>query len=180
MALNALHRWRPRQNVAASGIVEEYASRLQRYLASGALALDPSQMAQILDSLHGANRKFEFNHGDLLLSNCMLNRGCMTLIDWEFSGYYLPGYDLALLWLLLANDQGARTQVEQQVINRAPDYRQSFAINRFLLIGRETRIHSALQLSDHRTQRLDQLGQDLQTAWVGFAANNKAAAEKAT
>ncbi|MGF6888564.1 aminoglycoside phosphotransferase (APT) family kinase protein [Nocardia sp. GAS34] len=57
--------------------------------------------AALLQLLPAAGAADQFNHADLLPTNLMLLESVATVIDWEFAGLYLPGYDLALAYTLL-------------------------------------------------------------------------------
>ena len=101
----------------------------------------------------------EFGHGDLVMANVMRTETGYALIDWASSALYLPGFDLAQLWLLLEETPGARERVEAVVAARedAPRDRESFLLNLTMLLYREQRAHGRLtdDVSRARAVRLE-------------------------
>jgi hypothetical protein len=75
-----------------------------------------------------------------------LPSGEWALLDWEFTGLFLPGFDLAMLGVLLAGTPGAGDFVEE-VVRRA-GHEDAYLVNLAVVLSRERRIHLTLP-SDH-------------------------------
>jgi aminoglycoside phosphotransferase (APT) family kinase protein len=153
--LSRLHSWRVPQLPSSSELVADYREKFRSYADRGFLsAADCSDLMQLL----GRDQSDpEFNHGDLLLSNCLALGAGLALIDWEFAGYYLPGYDLALLWTLLQADSAARRCIIETVRRRGAAAERAFFINQMRVIVREIRIHqkeAGVAIHDDRVRRL--------------------------
>jgi aminoglycoside phosphotransferase (APT) family kinase protein len=137
--LSRLHSWRVPQAPSLGELVADYREKFQSYAARGFLTVDDcSNLSLLLDRERWTP---EFNHGDLLLSNCLALGSGLALIDWEFAGYYFPGYDLALLWTLLQADSAARRCIIEVVQQRGAAAERAFVINRMRVIAREINIH---------------------------------------
>lgn len=63
------------------------------------------------------------------------------LLDWEEAGWYLPGYDLAVLWSVLSGDTAARRQISQLAQSGGTLARDAFLVNLVLVLMREIRLH---------------------------------------
>lgn len=98
-------------------------------------------------------------------TNVRLSPTGTVVIDWEFSGFYLPGYDLALLWVLLSATAGIRERIERFA---GGDRRRQagFWVNLASVLTRELRIHRELPDSAERADRLAVLDSD----WVTVRA----------
>jgi len=77
-----------------------------------------------------------FSHGDLLLTNVMATGAAVTLLDWEYAGLRLPGYDHALLWLALMDHPAAQDLVATRAAAQS-----AFRLHAATLLLRELRIH---------------------------------------
>ena len=75
------------------------------------------------------------------------------VLDWEFTGWFLPSLDAALLWILLGHLPDAREQAEQLGGATLAD-RAGFWANVATLCVRELRTHGELPNGPLRTQRL--------------------------
>lgn len=146
----ALNSWRGADHVLAS--VFDYPERIDRYRAHGLLAdADTEQLHGLLDSWSG---DWEIDHGDPLPSNTVLtNQGGAALLDWEFAGLYLPGFDLALLHTLLARTPYALASIERIVHARGIEV--PFVINLAMVLTREIRTHRELTDQPQRAERLE-------------------------
>lgn len=103
--------------------------------------------------------KPEFNHGDLVLSNCLLADRRVTFVDWEFGDCYLPGYDLAMLWTLLGEQPAGRRRIEIALREVGDTRLQLFTVNQVLVLTRELKIYQ--ELGAAATNRLGKLESDL-------------------
>lgn len=148
-AVIALNRWQPPEGVFTP--VFDYVERIDRYRAHGIIS---DEDACILHSLvNNWTRTWEVNHGDPIPSNVLLteNDGA-ALLDWEFSGLYLPGFDLALLKTLLTNVPYAQRRIEHIVTQG--DIVVPFMINLAAVLTREIRTHRELPRGPLRDQRI--------------------------
>jgi hypothetical protein len=160
---SALARWSPPAGRFAR--VFAYAERIDLYHRYGLLDVkDRSALRALLHAAEPAG--WEFAHGDLLPTNLYLADAGPTLIDWEFAGFYLPGHDLALLWVLLAATPEARTAIENLAVAPTQDHddqerrRAAFLLNLAMALTRELRIHAELPEDAERAQRLESLQVD--------------------
>jgi len=113
-----------------------------------------------------------FAHGDVLPGNIRLPAGPATpgqvaLLDWEFAGYYLPGLDLALLWVLLGAAPPARDLIDARIADAGPATRAAFTVNVAMVLTREIRVHREADPGPWRDQRLTALSRD----WSELRAN---------
>jgi hypothetical protein len=153
--LERLHSWRPAQPPSSSQIAADYREKFQGYLARGVIGADDyASLDRLLDMPGPAP---EFSHGDMLLSNCLALDSGLALIDWEFAGYYLPGYDLALLWALLHADELARRQIIETARRHGLAAERAFLVNQMRVLAREIKIHrkEGHSSGDERLGRLE-------------------------
>jgi hypothetical protein len=169
-AIRRLSAWRPASGQFAP--VWDYPDRVSRYHAAGYLTDADRDAVQRLLAMCDPVR--EIGHGDPLPSNLLLtgDGGC-ALVDWEFTGTFLPGFDLAMLHTLLgASTPAARTRIDQVVADAGTE--ESFVVNLAMVLTRELRIHRELPDSPMRTRRLALLG----AAWARARDRLHAAAWK--
>ncbi|MCM2417978.1 aminoglycoside phosphotransferase family protein [Streptomyces sp. RKAG293] len=137
-AFGRINLWRPPAGVFDAPI--DYPARISRYHELGLLT--DRDMGDLQKLLHGlAHVQGQFCHGDALLSNVLLSPAGPVLVDWEHAGWYLPGYDLAVLWSALGNDPVARRQISQLAQNQGPASRDAFLVNLMLVLTREIRTY---------------------------------------
>ncbi|MGL5865836.1 MAG: phosphotransferase [Dermatophilaceae bacterium] len=161
-SITALRAWQPPSELR--GHVVDYRSRFQRYQAGG--QFDAADVAALLALVERTNGRTEFAHGDLLPANVCRTAGDTAgarpvLIDWEFSGLYLPGFDLALQWVLLGRTPGLRERVEH-LVHLDPAVAAGFWVNVACILTREVRIHREPPAIPERAERLA----DLDTLWA--------------
>jgi aminoglycoside phosphotransferase (APT) family kinase protein len=148
-----LHDWRPLP--APFGPVFTYHDRIARYHAAGYLG-DRDRRA--LDRLLArCGQPTELNHGDPLPGNILRTPdGEWALLDWEFTGLCLPGFDLAMLQILLAGTPAAADHIESIVAESG--HRDAYLVNLAVVLSRERHIHCELP-EDHplRVARLPAL-----------------------
>ena len=137
-AVERLRHWRP---AAAGAWAVDYRGMLEGLHAQG--VFDDAHWADLLRLLELSGVPREFGHGDLVLANVVRSRGRQVLIDWASSALFLPGLDLAQLWMLLGDVPGARARIEVEVADRADDRdgMMPFLVNLTLLLYRERRAH---------------------------------------
>lgn len=148
-AVTALHAWQPPEGGFAP--VFDHPERISRYRDHGILTeTDADALHHLLASWPG---RWEINHGDPLPSNILLtDDGDAALLDWEFTGLFLPGFDLALLHTLLAETPQARDRIERTVSARGIEV--PFTINLAMVLTREIRTHRELPDGRLRARRL--------------------------
>lgn len=139
-----LNLWEP-----ATGAFErplDYPQRLARHHELGLLT--DRDLSDLQTLLHGAAHPsgrhgpaWQFCHGDALLSNMLLPPAGPVLVDWEHAGWYLPGYDLATLWLVLGEEPAARRHISQLAQAAGPAARDAFLVNLMLVLTREIRTY---------------------------------------
>ncbi|MGH3067700.1 MAG: phosphotransferase family protein [Streptosporangiaceae bacterium] len=142
-AVTALARWTPPPGALAP--VLDYPDRITRYHAAG--FLDDGDASALRALLAGLPRPGQPNHGDPLPSNLLLTAsgGC-ALLDFEFTGLFLPGFDLAMLHALLAGTPGAQDRIED--LAAGAGIWPAFLVNQAMALTRELRIHAELPDSE--------------------------------
>lgn len=124
----------------------DYPARLTRYHELGLLTdRDLDDLQKLLHGVvqsgprHRAPR--QFCHGDALLTNVLMAPTGPSLVDWEYAGWYLPGYDLATLWSVLGSAPAVRRRVSQLAQSQGTATRDAFLINLMLVLTREIRTY---------------------------------------
>ncbi|WP_327270443.1 aminoglycoside phosphotransferase family protein [Streptomyces sp. NBC_01218] len=143
-AIRRVNEWRP--PVGLFDIPLDYASRISRYHELGLFTdRDLGDLQKLLHGLAVAGGRTgmgQFCHGDALLSNILLSPTGPVLLDWEHAGWYLPGYDLATLWMVLGPDAlVARREISKLAQARGADARDAFLVNLMLVLTREIRTY---------------------------------------
>jgi phosphotransferase family enzyme len=168
--VRTLHDWQPLPG--GFGPVFGYYDRIARYHAAGYFA-DSDRHA--LDRLLArCGRPNQLNHGDLLPGNIISTPdGEWALLDWEFTGLFLPGFDLAMLQILLAASPATAGHIEA-LVDESGD-RDAYLVNLAVVLSRERHIHHDLP-EDHplRLARLPAL----EEAWRRARDRIHAAAAK--
>lgn len=158
-AAQDLQDWPAPDGVFAT--VWDYPHRFHRYRTEYGL-LDARDEAA-LNALAGVTGPMRLAHGDLLPANVLQAPGGVLtgVVDWEFTGWFLPGLDAALLWLVLGQQFGAREAAEQRAGDSGPQ-RAGFWTNVATLCVRELRTHGELPDGPLRAARLPYL----QATWA--------------
>ncbi|MFF5922392.1 aminoglycoside phosphotransferase family protein [Streptomyces flavochromogenes] len=142
-AIARLNAWRPPAGTFDAPL--DYGTRIARYHELGLFTdRDRDDLQKLLHGLaHAGGRQGmgQFCHGDALLSNILLSPAGPVLVDWEHAGWYLPGYDLATLWAVLADAPLARRQISQLAQQAGPASRDSFLVNLMIVLTREVRTY---------------------------------------
>ncbi|WP_433664686.1 phosphotransferase [Nocardia sp. CA-128927] len=154
----AFNQWQPPGGAFAA--VFDYADRFRRYHAQG--WLEDRDLAALQKLLPRAGTPAEVNHGDPIASNILLGDHCsVTLLDWEYTGLFLPGFDLAMMHTQLgANTSSMKERIDAMVSADGND--TPFVINLATVLTRELRIHRELPASHVREMRLEMI----EPAWV--------------
>ncbi|HEV2374509.1 MAG TPA: aminoglycoside phosphotransferase family protein [Streptosporangiaceae bacterium] len=141
--VGALAGWQPRPDGFTPAL--DYTARIARYHADG--LFDNRDRAALERLLTRCGQPSQLCHGDPLPSNMLITpNGEWVLLDWEYTGLFLPGFDLAMLHTLFAATPAARDRIETIVAARrevAP-----FLVNLAIVLAREFRIHNALPEDD--------------------------------
>lgn len=156
--LLTLNRWLPPAGAATATF--DYPDRFRRYRASGYLTADDHTALTCL--LERCGPPGELNHGDPVPANILLTPGHpgVALVDWEFTGLFLPGFDLAMLYALAgARTPHLRDRTEQIIVDGG--HQEAFATNLAAVLTRELRIHQTLPAGPVRDARLPLL----EAAW---------------
>lgn len=159
-AFGALNAWKPPAGSFQAAF--DYLPRVQRYHALGLLTdRDAGDLAQLMRGL--SRLPLQLCHGDAMFSNVLLTSHGPALVDWEFVGYHLPGYDLAVLWSLLARDPLTRRQIVQVAQQSGSFARDAFLVNLMLVLVREIRIHDQATAGEDERRLLRRLHDDCTT-----------------
>lgn len=130
----------------------DYADRFSRYHSLDYLTnADTKALGKLLDR---SGPPIQINHGDPLASNILVDSaGVASLLDYEFTGLFLPGFDLAMLHTQLgAHTPALKTRIDDLVADRGHD--DSFAVNLATVLTRELRMHHELEDKNLRNRRL--------------------------
>jgi aminoglycoside phosphotransferase (APT) family kinase protein len=147
--ITAFARWNPPAGVLAP--VFDYPDRIARYHKAG--FFDERDRAALADLLSDTGPVCQANHGDPLPTNLLLTeQGGCVLLDFEFTGLFAPGFDLAMLHTLLADTPGAQTAVEALV--GETNIEMGFLLNQAMVLSRELRLHTELPDDEFRARRL--------------------------
>nr|WP_257032990.1 aminoglycoside phosphotransferase family protein [Streptomyces sp. 1331.2] len=136
--VRTLNLWRPPTDVFQPRM--DYQLEIARYHSVGQLTdRDAGDLRALLHGL--GHTPMQLCHGDALLSNMLLAPSGPVLVDWEQAGWYLPGYDLAVLWSVLSGDTAARRQISQLAQSGGTLARDAFLVNLVLVLMREIRLY---------------------------------------
>ncbi|MDH6579452.1 aminoglycoside phosphotransferase family protein [Kitasatospora sp. MAP5-34] len=137
-AVRTLNLWRPPTDMFGKPL--DYQLEIARFHSVGQLT--DRDAGDLRGLLHGlAHTPLQLCHGDALLGNMLLAPSGPVLVDWEEAGWYLPGYDLAVLWSVLSGDTAARRQISQLAQSGGTVARDAFLVNLVLVLMREIRLH---------------------------------------
>ncbi len=140
-AVRRVNAWQPPADAFDQPL--KYGERVGHYHRLGLLTdRDREDMEKLLRGVvgdFGGQPPWQFCHGDALLSNMLLSPTGAALLDWENSGWYLPGHDLAVLWTVLREDPPARRQISQLAQSSGKAAGDAFLVNLMLVLTREIR-----------------------------------------
>lgn len=149
-AVTAVHdfgRWTPPAGCLAP--VFDYRDRLARYRRS----FDDVSIAVLWRLLAELGEPGAPAHGDPVPSNLFLTAtGTVALLDFEYTGLYLPGFDLAMLHALFTTNPAARTLIRRIVADTGIE--AAFLVNLAIVLSRELRLHRELDDGPLRRERL--------------------------
>jgi Phosphotransferase enzyme family len=147
--VTAFARWSPPTGVLAP--VFDYPDRVERYHRAG--FFDERDRSALHTLLIDMKASWQANHGDPLPANLLLTgQGGCVLLDFEFTGLFLPGFDLAMLHTLLVDTPGAQNTVD--VLVSQAGIEAPFLINQAMVLSRELRLHTELSEGEFREKRL--------------------------
>lgn len=159
--VTAFARWNPPSGVLAQ--VFDYPDRVERYHRSG--FFDEDDRAALHALLEQTASSWRAAHGDPLPANLLLtDDGECVLLDFEFTGLFLPGFDLAMLHALLVGTPGVQDSIDARA--REAGVEAPFLINQAMVLSRELRLHTELPAGDFRETRLALL----RPQWDAFRA----------
>lgn len=139
----------------------DYPERLRRYHTKGYFTDD--ELTALLRLLGTLGRPDQVNHGDPLASNILIGTaGDAVLLDWEFTGLFLPGFDLAMLHTQLGPGTPAVRERIDAIVAEA-GIQESFAVNLAVVLTRELRLHHELADDDPARIRCLPL---IESAWT--------------
>jgi hypothetical protein len=141
-------------------VVFDYPDRFRRYRDKGYLTdADHDALARLLPR---AGEPRQINHGDPLPSNILIGPSLgTTLLDWEFTGLFLPGFDLAMLHTQLgAYTPAIKTRVDEFTAESGTE--DAFVVNLAAVLTRELRMHHELPDGPLRESRLSLI----EAAWI--------------
>jgi muconolactone delta-isomerase len=159
--VTAFAQWSPPTGVLAP--VFDYPDRVERYHRAG--FFDADARGALHSLLAETPPPRQTGHGDPLPANLLLTEagGC-ALLDFEFTGAFLPGFDLAMLHTLLTETPGAQARIETLVGEAGIEV--PFLINQAMVLSRELRLHTELPEGEFRARRLALL----EPEWDAFRA----------
>ncbi len=141
----------------------DYRSRVDRYRRAGQLTTD--EFTHLTALLSAVGDAAEFCHGSLALPHVLrrldgFKEGDYGLVDWAFASVFLPGFDLARLWMILRATFGARSEIDDSVRGRGPVAWNAYLINLAIVVAQELRTHREQPSGPERDARLAGLEQD--------------------
>lgn len=172
--VEAIAAWKP--PAGAFETVFDYPERFSRYGPHGHGLLnsgDLTALNRIYTALASNDDVWVFAHGDALASNLLLTGPDLTVVDWEWAGMYLPGFDHALLWSLLSADSRARRSLVSSATAGPWTGRAGMWVNAALALTREIRLHRELDANPVRDRILTRLQHDLNTVRHELARLNE-------
>jgi serine/threonine protein kinase len=153
--------WNPPPGVLTP--VFDYPDRIERYHRAG--FFDERDRAALHALLNQVSPQWQANHGDPLPGNLLLTGdGQCVLLDFEFTGQFRAGFDLAMLHTLLAETPGAHEAIDAVVGEAGIEV--PFLINQAMVLSRELRLHTELPDGEFRRRRLALL----EPEWAAFRA----------
>lgn len=144
-ALAAVAGWDPPPDALEAF---DCAARIEREHAAGQLRDEERSALHRLLSRCGPARTVA--HGDPIPANLLLHEGQCRLVDFEYCGRYLPGHDLAVVYVTGGPAFAAAVPAAAERLGIA----DAFTVNLGLLLCRERRVHAALPDPDLRHRRL--------------------------
>ena len=135
-ALDAFAGWAPTPGLPP---VVDYTERVDRYHRHG--VVDDRSRARLHRLLARLGPPARLAHGDPVPSNLLIDdAGRCALVDFEFTGLALPGFDLAVLHALLVRTPRAQDRIRALVADAG--IADAFLVNRAVVLARELRMHA--------------------------------------
>lgn len=169
-AADMVAAWRPPDGVFTA--VFDYSDRFARYGPRGHGLLsgdDVDRLQAVYTACAAVDDVWVFTHGDALPGNVLLGDDTVTLLDWEWAGLYLPGFDHALLWTVLSADPATRARLQASATTGNWHHRAGFWVNAAMTVTREIRTHRDLPPSPPRRRILASLDDSLTVVRGEFA-----------
>lgn len=157
--LDRIHAWRPTLP-AALPCDDDYPSQLAAVHRPELDDVDRHRAVELHTTIAG-RLGVEIQHGDAHLGNVIRRPdGRLALIDLEFTAWRTPGYDLAMLWVLLGDALGVREQIIARIGSTAERH-AAFWCSALLVCLREITSHRRSPHDATRRARLERLHRDL-------------------
>ncbi len=161
-ALDRIHGWRPALP-SALPCDDDYPSQLAAVRDPRLNDVDWDRAGELYTTI-ASRLGMEIQHGDAHLGNVLRQPdGRLALIDLEFTAWRLPGYDLAMLWVLLGDAPGVREQLIAR-IGLTAERHAAFWCSALLVCLREVTSHRRNPHTAVRRARLERLHRDLAVA----------------
>ncbi|RJO73330.1 aminoglycoside phosphotransferase [Nocardia panacis] len=141
--------WNPPPKTLAP--VFDYPDRVRRYHRAG--FFDDHDRAALHRLIDAAGPFDAVAHGDPLPGNLLLAApGDCVPLDFEFTGLFAAGFDLAMLHTLLGATPGLQAGIEAIVARSGIE--APFLLNQAVVLSREVRVHTELAAGEFRERRL--------------------------
>lgn len=139
-AIKAVSEWRPWPSISRQDALASFQTAVAKGVTEGLVATQDYEV--LLHTVNDLDWAPEFSHGDLLPGNCILGLDghTLTLVDWEYAEYRLPGYDLALTFLVSFRSDNVRNAIREVISGSGGGRRRLFLANLAALLLREVRI----------------------------------------
>jgi Phosphotransferase enzyme family len=155
--VRTLHDWQPLPGGFQP--VFGYRDRIARYHTAGYFGDRDRRALELL--LARCGQPDQLNHGDPLPGNILrTSDGAWALLDWEFTGLFLPGFDLAMLGILLAETPAVAGHIDGIVAETGQ--LDAYLVNLAMVLSRELHIHRELPEDNPHRARLPVL----EAAWL--------------
>jgi hypothetical protein len=156
--IESVNSWKPGPEAPFQRVFD-YPGRLARYRDCGLLGeRDHSLLSSVVS--HEDESWWSFGHGDPLLCNFLRSGDECVLLDWEFAGFFMQGFDLAMLWVLLYSTPAARERIRDIIDRTGEKGKRVFLVNLAVVLTREIRIHHELPAAPARDFLLTSLWED--------------------
>lgn len=145
--------WNPPSGCLAPAF--DYQERVDSYHRAGIFDEDDRlALHRIVDAVGPID---VVSHGDPLPANLLISdEGECVPVDFEFTGLFAAGFDLAMLHTVLAASPGAQSRIEEIIAESGIE--TPFMLNQAMVLSREMRLHTELDAGEFRDARLALIG----------------------
>lgn len=157
--LDALHRWTPPTGFPTD---DDYPTQLAHLIPDVIAPIDRRRFTELHHAItpYIAHRA---EHGDPHPANTLATPTGLSLLDFEVTATRPPGYDLAMLWVLLGPDPHTRRILTTR-IEPEPAAHAAFWLAATLILAREITSHRRNAPTPRHHARVPRLLADLTTA----------------